>query len=69
MTRDEKLKDIKKHPEHHRHNFEGLMSCCTTNGALDCSLVDAHGKYVNLGTNGGTKCDVISGPCACGTWH
>lgn len=22
-----------------------------------------------LGINGGTKCDVLTGPCACGAWH
>lgn len=38
-------------------------------GALDLRLMQAHQDYVNLGTNGGVKCDVVSGPCACGGWH
>lgn len=64
-----RLKDIKDHPERHRHDFGGLQVCCMVDGALDMMLMEAHGQYVDLGTNGGTRCDVTSGPCACGAWH
>ena len=67
MTHDEKLKEIKEHPERHRHTFDGLTSCCMIGGALDISIMDAHEGL--LGSNGGKKCDVVSGPCACGAWH
>ena len=66
---DLKLKDIQEHPENHRHAFGELSACCMVGGALDLSLMEAHSKYVDLGTNGGTRCDVVDGPCACGAWH
>lgn len=68
MTHVELLKDIKEHPEKHRHgDTNGVMSCSMINGAIDLEILDAHaGTY---GTNGGVKCDVGSGPCACGAWH
>lgn len=69
MTREEKLRDIKEHPERHRHDYEGLNACCFHNGALDLGLIDAHSQYARLGTNGGRACDVTSGPCSCGAWH
>lgn len=68
-TTEEALKDIREYPENHRHDLNGLTVCCTINGAVDLSLMEAHAEYVNLGTNGGVKCDVVSGPCACGAWH
>ena len=67
MTREEKLKDIKEHPENHRHSFAGMIECCTLeSGELDLSLIDAHPP---VGKNGGVNCDVIEGPCSCGAWH
>lgn len=73
MTYKEKhvtrITDIKDHPENHKHTFEELKACCFLDGAIDLSIMDAHGKYVDLGTNGGENCDVTSGPCACGAWH
>lgn len=69
MTHDEKLKDIKEHPKNHRHTFNALQQCCMVDGVMHLDLIDAHGKYVDLGTNGGVKCDVTTGPCACGAWH
>lgn len=70
MTRDEKLADIKAHPERHRHSFESLQRCCTTaEGAIDLSLMEAHETHAPLGRNGGRACDVSSGPCSCGAWH
>lgn len=68
MTREERLRDIREHPERHRHDFGGLTACCMMNGALDLGLQEAHSS-VWLGTNGGVRCDVVSGPCACGAWH
>ncbi|KKM88898.1 hypothetical protein LCGC14_1254050 [marine sediment metagenome] len=69
MTHEEKLKDIKDNPERHRHSFQGLQACSMHNGALDTQLVDAHETYASVGMNGGRRCDVVTGPCACGAWH
>ncbi len=66
---DEKIEDIKSHPENHKHSFEALRVCCMVGNVLDTSVLDAHSEYVDLGTNGGTRCDTMSGPCACGAWH
>jgi hypothetical protein len=66
MTRDEKLKDIREHPENHMHDFDGLQRCCFINGALDLALMEEHPAH---GYNGGQKCDVSRGPCSCGAWH
>lgn len=68
-NRDERLKDILEHPGNHRHEFSDLTACCMVNGALDTSLMQAHSENAPLGKNGGTACDVTSGPCACGAWH
>jgi hypothetical protein len=65
----EKLADIKEHPERHRHDFAALQQCCFVNGALDMRLMDAHEEHASLGSNGGRRCDVTSGPCSCGAWH
>lgn len=62
----EKLRDIREHPERHRHDFFALQSCCMVDGALSALLMDAHPA---LGRNGGQKCDVTEGPCSCGAWH
>jgi hypothetical protein len=69
MTREEKLKEIKEHPERHRHTFDGLQACCFHGGALDLQLMEAHETHASLGTNGGRRCDVTRGPCSCGAWH
>jgi hypothetical protein len=63
------LRDIKNHPERHRHEFGALQSCCFVEGALDLKLMEAHREYAPLGRNGGERCDVRSGPCSCGAWH
>lgn len=63
------LDDIRKHPDRHRHDFEGLQRCCFVDGAIDTLLMDAHSANAPLGRNGGVACDVTSGPCACGAWH
>ncbi len=63
------LEDSQNHPENHLHNFNELISCCTVDGVLDISLFDTHAEHIGLGTNGGAKCDVLEGPCACGAWH
>ena len=69
MTREEKLKEIKERPELHRHTFEALQRCCMHAGALDMQIMEAHETHASVGTNGGRRCDVTSGPCACGAWH
>lgn len=61
-----RLKDIQEHPEKHHHDFTGLRNCCIINGSIHIHLMDAHPE---LGRNGGQKCDVTRGPCACGAWH
>ena len=66
---EEKLFDIVTNPKAHRHSYNALITCCMVDGALDLSLIEAHGQHVDLGTNGGVKCDVVEGPCACGAWH
>ncbi len=68
-TREDILKDLREHPERHSHNFEELTACCTIDGVIDVSLMEAHSQYVKFGTNSGVHCDVSSGPCACGAWH
>ena len=73
MTLNEKIKerldDIKNHPENHRHNFSGLQRCCQIDGCFILILMDVHADSIDMGTNGGVRCDVTSGPCACGAWH
>lgn len=67
MTIEEKEKDIKEHPENHRHTFEGLQSCCIVEDAVVLHLMDLHQGSVPQQNPGG--CDVIDGPCSCGAWH
>jgi hypothetical protein len=68
MTTEEKLKDIKEHPENHQHDFGGLERCCMTDeGAYSALLMEAHRGTVPQRNPGG--CDVRSGPCSCGAWH
>jgi hypothetical protein len=69
MTREELINDIKNHPENHKHSFEELQNCCDINGIIDSYIMKLHSDHVDLGTNGGIRCDVVSGPCACGAWH
>lgn len=69
MTREEKIEDIKMHPEDHHHSFDALTRCCVVDGAVDLSIMQAHQDYAPAGTNGGVRCDVTEGPCACGGWH
>jgi hypothetical protein len=66
---EEKLKDVQDHPERHRHDFDDLHRCCIVDGVIELRLLDAHERYASLGTNGGRRCDTISGPCSCGAWH
>jgi hypothetical protein len=66
--REGKIRHIKEHPEQHRHTFDALQACCYLKGAIDLATMEAHSS-VNLGTNGGVRCDVVEGPCACGAWH
>lgn len=68
-TSDEVLRDIREHPENHRHSFGALTACCFINGAIVLMLMDAHQRYAPVGSNGGVRCDSTDGPCACGAWH
>jgi len=71
MTLSEQLAEqIKLYPEKHRHeDINELISCCMIEGAVDLTLMQAHQDYVDYGSNGGVKCDMVKGPCACGGWH
>lgn len=67
MTRQEKAKHIREHPDQHMHrDMYTLSSCCMIDGALDLALMEMHPAQ---GYNGGQKCDVQEGPCSCGAWH
>ena len=68
-TAEDVIRDIREHPERHRHDFAGLQACCMLNGALHLSIAEAHEQYASMGTNGGQRCDVTRGPCSCGAWH
>lgn len=66
MTLNEKIQEIKKNPSQHKHSFEELVKCCTDNlGAVNMALMEAHEGLVGPSR----RCDVSSGPCACGGWH
>ena len=66
---NQKEEDIRVHPERHMHTFPELERCCFNDGSLDLKHMDLHSAFVDLGTNGGIRCDVIEGPCSCGAWH
>ena len=68
-SREQVIADISAHPERHRHDFDSLQRCCTVDGALDLSIMEAHSAAAPLGRNGGRACDVTAGPCSCGAWH
>lgn len=68
-TIEERLDDIKKNPNLHRHDFDGLQRCCMTPSGIDLRLLDAHQEYAPMGENGGRRCDVNKGVCSCGAWH
>lgn len=77
-TAESILQEIKESPEHHCHiNYSDLAACCTVTATIrgrsslviDVGLIDAHGAIAPFGYNGGRRCDVVSGPCACGAWH
>ena len=63
------LEDIKNHPENHIHDFDGVSACSVLDNIIDLEILDAHSKYIDFGSNGGVRCDVLLGPCACGAWH
>ncbi|MDE2001394.1 MAG: hypothetical protein KGI60_02385 [Patescibacteria group bacterium] len=64
------VEQIKEFPEKHVHkDADELYRCCMVKRAIDQTLVQAHGDFVDMGSNAGTRCDVVSGPCACGAWH
>lgn len=63
------IEEIRKNPEKHVHEMNALLVCASFNGAINTAVLTAHSEYLNLGTNGGIRCDVILGPCSCGAWH
>lgn len=66
-TAAEIIREIKEHPERHRHDFVSLQQCCMIDGALDLAVMEAHeGIYKRDGRG---RHDVSSGPCSCGGWH
>lgn len=69
MNYEERLEDIRMHPEKHRHTFDELMACSTVGNTLVSRLMVTHQIHARLGTNGGIRCDVVKGACACGAWH
>lgn len=69
MTLEQNLEDIRNNPQNHKHRHDELVACCMIDGAVDIRLMEAHSECVDLGENGGVKCDVVEGPCACGAWH
>lgn len=65
MTHEERIRDVRAHPERHRHrDMNDLTACCMVDGAISIAILEAH-----EGTQGGRRCDVQTGPCACGAWH
>jgi len=65
----DRINDIHEHPENHKHSYNDLLKCSLVKGILDLALLQAHQDFVDLGSNGGVKCDTVEGPCACGAWH
>ncbi|MFA6603838.1 MAG: hypothetical protein WCT10_03255 [Patescibacteria group bacterium] len=67
----QRLREISERPEeHYCHDVAEFNACCMVGGNFDRMLAEAHlARYGNYGRNGGTACDVIEGPCACGAWH
>jgi hypothetical protein len=63
----ERIADIKRHPDQHRHTFEELIKCCSVNGSIDTGLLGIHQQFASCGKT--SRCDVTEGPCACGAWH
>lgn len=69
-TYESVLAELKEFPERHQHtNMNDLRDCCFLDGAVDLTLIDLHSHYVDMGSNGGRRCDVREGPCSCGTSH
>lgn len=66
---EEILRDIKEHPERHRHDFDGLQRCCMVEGRAILRIMDAHEGLAGANVGSGRRCDVSRGPCSCGAWH
>lgn len=70
MTLEERLAEIKEHPElHHHDDLSELARCSMHENVITLMLFAAHERYAPLGYNGGRRCDVRRGPCSCGAWH
>ncbi len=74
-TYESVLQEMLMYPERHIHvDMNDLTACCIlvdANGeaAVDLALLDAHSEHIDMGSNGGRRCDVVNGPCACGATH
>ena len=51
-----------KRPTKNKYLQEGKCPVCRGTTTTEKGRPD-------YGTNGGTRCDVSSGPCSCGVWH
>lgn len=69
MNKQERLQNILNNPLDHKHSYKELIHCCMVDGAVDIELIEAHSIGLDMGSNGGVRCDVTSGPCCCGAWH
>lgn len=60
-------KRLQKRKNVTERTYDELITQCTDkDGVLDVMAID---ELPAVGTNGGKKCDVTSGPCSCGAWH
>lgn len=64
---EDRLSDIKNHPEKHQHDFVGLAACCMIDGSYVLRIQSAHEGLVPQ--RNPRPCDVTKGPCSCGAWH
>lgn len=50
-------------------SFTELTSRAQTESGIDLALIEELGRQGPVRYNGGIRCDVSRGPCACGAWH
>ena len=49
-------------------DFLSLVASARSENGIDLSIID-EASSGNGPMNGGVRCDVSRGPCACGAWH
>ncbi len=70
QTDEEFFAELQEHPDRHRHaELAGIIACAMVDGSVSLLRFDAHSRVVDMGSNGGVRCDVRRGPCSCGAWH